>query len=171
MHFWIRIASGHGLMIQSLQILSWDSEQMKNHNATKFNFERYPTGKSCQEFFTFKSNEGERWITVAIYNDTCSATLGRTSSLARRLVGEASFLCPQAAVWCRNLGSTRDKKKLRHHFSTTLLFIWKCKNELFICFYCFPTLTLSHKNTHLSFPKCRNKNCFKIIGKNSNPLQ
>lgn len=119
--------------------------------------------KPAKNFPHYKTNGAERWITVVIYNDTRFAALGRTSPLARRTVGKAPFLLPEASVWCWNLGSTCDRK-LKSHFSIVPIFILKKPNsEVFV----FIVFLLSYTNTHiLHFPKLSNKNSLKIIREN-----
>lgn len=55
------------------------------------NFPRHRIAKPAKNFPHYKTNGAERQIAIMIYNDTCAAVLGRTSPLARRMVGDALF--------------------------------------------------------------------------------
>ena len=101
--------------------------------------------KPAKNFPHYKTNGAERWITIMIHNDTCSATLGRTSPLARRMVGGTWFLSPQVAIWCTNLGSVCDRK-LRSHFSIVPIFTL-IKGELFFIVFLLSD-THTHAHTH-----------------------
>ena len=90
--------------------------------------------KPAKNFPHYKTNEAERQIAIMIYNDTCAAVLGRTSPLARRMMGDALFLSPQAAIWHTNLGSTCNRK-LKSHFSIAPIFILIQEREFLFCFW------------------------------------
>jgi len=108
--------------------------------------------KPAKNFPHYKTNGAERQITIMIYNDACAAVLGRTSPLARRMVGDALFLSPQAAIWSTNLGSTCNRK-LRSHFSIAPIFILIQEREFLFCFQEILLLSAPpHLHTlHLSF--------------------
>lgn len=102
--------------------------------------------KPAKNFPHSKTNGAKRRITVMIYNDTHFATLERTSSLARRMIKEASFFSPQAAIWCRNLGSTCNRVQEPCLYCTHVYFENQNKTELFVFVaFFFPT------QTHTSF--------------------
>ena len=71
---------------------------MKNPHAMKINFRDTLLPKPAKNFPHYKTDGAERQIAIMIYNDTCVAVLGRTSPLSRRMVGDALFLSPQAAI-------------------------------------------------------------------------
>lgn len=127
--------------------------------------------KPAKNFPHSKINGAERRITVMIYNDTHFATLERTSSVARRMVKEASFFSPQAAIWCRSLGFTYDRVSGSHVSVVPMLF-WKSKqNKIDLHFFLLFYFLLSCTNTHFfHFPKLCNKTSLKITEGISKPL-
>lgn len=118
--------------------------------------------KPAKNFPHSKINGAERRITVMIYNDTHFATLERTSSVARRMVKEASFFSPQAAIWCRSLGFTYDRVSGSHVSVVPMLF-WKSKqNKIDLhFFFTFLLSTFLHKHSFLSFSKTLQQNFLK----------
>ena len=126
--------------------------------------------KPAKNFPHYKTNGAERQIAIMIYNDTCASVLGRTSPLARRMVGDALLLSPQATIWSTNLGSTCNRK-LKSHFSIVPIFILIKEREFLFCFHYVITLCPHATSTQyiFDFIELNSKDSLYLIGKNGKP--